>query len=156
MTLTSPAFADGELIPPAYTCDGKNVSAPLLWRDVPDGTRSFVLIVDDPDAPGGLFLHWLLYDLPAGTSTLPEGIGAEGDHAGGGRQGKNGFGRIGYGGPCPPGGIHRYYFRLHALDTLLEIPSGASREPVENAMRPHVLASAELIGRYRRALRGTA
>lgn len=155
MRLISSAFSEGELIPRDYTCDGRNVSPPLTWSEVPALTRSFTLIVEDPDAPRGLFLHWLLYDLPPGGHALTEAAGAPGDRVAGGCQGRNGFGRIAYEGPCPPGGVHRYYFRLYAVDRNLEIPSGASREVVENTMRGHILAQANTMGRYRRALRST-
>ena len=124
-------------------------------RAFPEGTRSFALIVDDPDAPHALFLHWLLYDLPGTCAGLEERAGIAGDEAAGGRQGRNSFGQLAYSGPCPPGGVHRYYYRLYALDAMLAIPAGASREAVENAMRGRILAQAELMGRYRRALRRT-
>jgi Raf kinase inhibitor-like YbhB/YbcL family protein len=151
MQLFTSAFAPGELIPSKYTCDGENISPPLEWSDVPAATTSLALIVDDPDAPRGLFLHWLIYDIPPGENGLTEGIGLESDTAGGAKQGRNGFGKIGYGGPCPPGGVHRYFFRLYALDSALNVPPRASREVVERVMRDHVVAEAELIGRYQRA-----
>jgi Raf kinase inhibitor-like YbhB/YbcL family protein len=151
MQLFTSAFATGGFIPSKYTCDGANISPPLEWSDVPDGARSLALIVEDPDAPRGLFLHWLIYDLPASEYGLTEGIGIEADEAGGAKQGRNGFGKHGYGGPCPPGGVHRYFFRLYALDTSLDVPSGATREVVERAMRDHVIAEAEMMGRYQRA-----
>ena len=144
MKIFSSAWADGELIPPKYTCDGANVSPPLEWADVPAGARTLALIVDDPDAPNGLFLHWLLWNIDASENGLTEGT------AGGARQGRNGFGQAAYGGPCPPGGTHRYYFRLFALDSELDAPAGATRERAERAMQGHILEQAEFMGRYHR------
>ena len=144
MKIFSSAWREGELIPSKYTCDGANVSPPLEWADVPEGARTLALIVDDPDAPRGLFLHWLLWNIAASENGLTEGT------AGGAVQGRNGFGQIGYGGPCPPGGTHRYYFRLFALDAELDAPQGATRERVERAMEGHILQQAELMGRYQR------
>lgn len=151
MTLFSPAFSAGELIPAKYTCDGEDVSPALEWADPPEGTRSFALIVDDPDAPSGLFLHWLIWNIPGSEKGMADRVGDADGSASGGLQGRNGFGKLGYGGPCPPGGTHRYFFRLYALDTILDAPAGATRERVERAMQGHVLAEAELMGRYRRA-----
>jgi Raf kinase inhibitor-like YbhB/YbcL family protein len=154
MKLFTSAFADGDLIAPKYTCDGEDVSPPLEWMDVPEGTKSLALIVDDPDAPSGTFVHWLLYGIPASEHGLTEGVGIDTASAGGGRHGKNGFGRIGYGGPCPPSGIHRYYFRLYALDTdLSKLGPGASRRELESSMEGHVVGQAELMGRYERKRR---
>jgi len=117
MKLFSLAFRDGDLIPPKYTCDGEDVSPPLEWEDVPSGTKTFTLIVDDPDAPSGVFVHWLLFDIPATQKGVTEGIGSAAPKAGGGIQATNGFKNLAYGGPCPPQGTHRYYFRLYALHT---------------------------------------
>jgi Raf kinase inhibitor-like YbhB/YbcL family protein len=151
MKLTSPAFAEGELIAPKYTCDGEDVSPPLEWEDIPGGTKSLALIVDDPDAPSGLFVHWLLYGITSSEKGLTEGVGIEQSSAGGARQGKNGFGNVGYGGPCPPSGTHRYYFHLYALDSdLSNLRSGASRQELDSSMQGHILAETELMGRYRR------
>ncbi|HVX40843.1 MAG TPA: YbhB/YbcL family Raf kinase inhibitor-like protein [Gemmatimonadaceae bacterium] len=153
LAITSSAFtADGQ-IPQRYTCDGENVSPPLAWSGAPSGTASFALAVEDPDAPGGTFLHWLIYDIPATTTALPEGVDTSGAPAnlGGAHQGRNGFKGIGYGGPCPPAGpAHHYHVRLFALDTLLGVPAGASREDVTKAMNRHELAQAELVGLYGR------
>jgi Raf kinase inhibitor-like YbhB/YbcL family protein len=156
MKLTSSAFAEGELIAPKYTCDGENVSPSLEWADVPSGTRSLALIVDDPDAPSGLFVHWLVYGIPAGKTGLTEGIGIENASAGGMRQGKNGFGKSGYGGPCPPSGTHRYYFHLYALDDdLPDLSSGLTRQALDNSIKGHVIGEAELMVRYKRKERRT-
>jgi Raf kinase inhibitor-like YbhB/YbcL family protein len=150
MRLFSSAFREGELIAPKYTCDGGDVSPPLEWEGVPESARSLVLIVDDPDAPSGLFVHWLIFDISATENALTEGVGRAGPKAGGGTQGKNGFGKTAYGGPCPPSGTHRYYFHLYALDTTTDLQSGAVRKDVEAAMRGHIIAEAELMGRYAR------
>jgi Raf kinase inhibitor-like YbhB/YbcL family protein len=143
----SPAFPPGGRIPRVYTCDGRDLSPPLRWAGAPVGTRSFVLIVDDPDAPGGTFTHWVLFDIPATRTDLPEALprGAVG------KSGTTSFGRAGYGGPCPPSGVHRYVFTLYALDVpSLGLREGSPRSAVERAMRGHVLASARYIGRYGR------
>lgn len=145
MRLFTPAWEEGGTIQAKYTCDGENVSPPLEWSDVPAGARTLALIVDDPDAPRGLFLHWLLWNIPASENGLTEGA------HGSALEGRNGFGQVGYGGPCPPGGTHRYYFRLFALDTELDAPAGATRERVERAMQGHILDKAELMGRYQRS-----
>ncbi len=150
MVLRSPAFSEGGMIPPRYTCDGDDVSPPLSWTDVPDGTVSFALICDDPDAPAGTWVHWVLTDLPAAARELPERVPAERQLRTGGRQGTTDFGRIGYGGPCPPGGTHRYFFKLYALDRTLGLAAGSTKGQVEQAMKGHVLAEARLMGRYRR------
>jgi hypothetical protein len=148
--LTSPVFAPGESIPRKYTCDGDDVSPPLEWGDPPQGTQSFALIADDPDAPMGTWVHWVLYDLPAGTRALPESVPADPQLAGGGRHGENSWPRLGYGGPCPPSGTHRYFFKLYALDTMLDLESGATKRQVLQAIEGHVLAQAELMGTYAR------
>ncbi len=147
MLLTSSAFDEGAAIPTRYTCDGDGVSPPLHWDGAPNGTQSFVLVVDDPDAPGGTFTHRVLYNIPAATSSLAEGA------SGGGVEGKTSFGAAAYGGPCPPPGDnpHRYQFTLYALDVAaLNVHAGAERSAVESAMQPHILARAELLGRYQR------
>jgi Raf kinase inhibitor-like YbhB/YbcL family protein len=151
MKLTSSAFTEGGLIAPKYTCDGEDVSPPLEWMDVPEGAKSLALIVDDPDAPSGVFVHWLIYGIPPQENGLTEGVGIENPTAGGGRQGTNGFGTIGYRGPCPPSGTHRYYFRLHALDQdLSNLRAGASRQELDRSIQGHSIGSAELMGRYER------
>ena len=153
--LTTTAFKDGAPIPGKYTCDGVDVSPPLAWSGAPAGTRSFALIADDPDAPGGTWVHWVLYNLPAEVSELPENIAkVESLDLGGARQGRTDFRRPGYGGPCPPPGpAHRYFFKLYALDTRLELKAGAQKKDVEAAMQGHVLGSAQLMGTYARAKR---
>jgi Raf kinase inhibitor-like YbhB/YbcL family protein len=152
MKLWSTAFDEGAILPPRFTCDGAGVSPPLEWEDIPDGTQSFALVCEDPDAPSGLFIHWLLYKLPAGSRELGEGIPGDEVLSSGARQGTNSFGEVGYGGACPPKGDqeHRYIFKLHALDTDLAVGPGASREELLIAMRNHVLADTQLMGKYKR------
>jgi len=150
MKLTTSSF-QGSQIPGKFTCDGEEVSPQLAWSAPPAGTASFALLVTDPDAPSGTFTHWVLYDLPAATRSLPQGLPARGELSDGSRQGRNGFGSLGYGGPCPPGtAAHHYIFTLYALDSKLNLPVGATRAQVEEAMQGHVLARGELIGLYRR------
>lgn len=150
LKISSPAFADGEMIPREYTCDGKDISPPLAWTGVPQGTKSLALIADDPDAPAGTWVHWVIFNLPADGDGLSEAVSSEKNLADGSRQGINDFRRIGYGGPCPPGGTHRYYFKLYALDKALELSSGAGKKELLRAMTGHVLGEAVLMGRYRR------
>lgn len=151
MQLTSSAFQAGGAIPVKYTGDGDDLSPPLAWHSPPEGTQSLALICDDPDAPRGTWVHWVLFDLPGGTVGLPEGIPTLGSLSHGGVQGKNDFGNLGYGGPAPPRGKpHRYFFRLYALDAVLGLAPGASRKEVDQAMHGHVLASSELMGTYSR------
>jgi len=154
-TLASAAFGEGAAIPAKYTCDGVDVSPPLSWSGSPAGTRGFALIVDDPDAPAATWVHWVLYNLPAAVSELPENIAkVESLDLGGARQGRNDFRRPGYGGPCPPSGpAHRYFFKLHALDAPLTLKAGAQKKDVEAAMEGHVLATAQLMGTYARQKR---
>lgn len=151
MKLESTAFTANGMIPSQYTCDGQDISPPLSWDAPPTGTQSLALIVDDPDAPGQIFVHWVLYDLPPEIHQLPQGVAPQDTLLAGGTQGKNDFGKLGYGGPCPPSGIHRYFFRLYALDRELELKSGATKAQLEAAMNGHILAAAELIGRYSRS-----
>jgi Raf kinase inhibitor-like YbhB/YbcL family protein len=149
--LDTKAFPKGGEIPVKYTCSGDDVSPALSWSGAPQGAKSFALIVDDPDAPSGTFTHWVVYDLPASAHQLRERVSKTDDLSGGGRQGRNDFRRVGYGGPCPPPGkAHRYFFRLYALNAALNLPAGASRQDVEAAMRGHVLAQAELMGKFSR------
>ena len=150
ITMMSPAFSEGETIPVQYTCDGSDISPPLTWSDPPDGTVGFALISDDPDAPMGTWVHWVVYDIPADEGGLPENVPAESSLDSGAVQGVTDFGSVGYGGPCPPSGIHRYYFKLYALDAMLGLKSGATKGMVLEAMRGHVLAEARLMGRYGR------
>ncbi len=146
--LTSSAFQSGGPIPAQYTCMGQNGSPPLVWTDVPAATKSLALIVDDPDAPRGTWVHWVVYDLPPATKELPAGVPAREALVGGGRQGKNDFGQVGYGGPCPPSGTHRYYFKLYALNAELNLPAGASKQDLLKAMYGHILDEGQLLGRF--------
>ena len=159
LTLTSPAFAPGAEIPARFTCDGADVSPPLAWSGAPPDTRAFALIVDDPDAPDPaapkrVWVHWVLYNLAASVASLPEGAGGRGERAtalAGAMDALNDWDRPGYGGPCPPVGRHRYFFKLYALDALLpSLGPRARKKDVERAMASHVLAQAELIGLYQR------
>lgn len=150
MQLISSAFKNGEPVPTRYTCDGMDVSVPLSWTDPPVGTESFALIMDDPDAPMGTWVHWVLYNIPAGTRELPEGVKPDATLADGSRHGQNSWKRLGYGGPCPPRGTHRYFFKLYALDTVLDLAPGATKETLLKAMAGHILAQVELMGTYRR------
>lgn len=151
LKLTTAAFpADGS-IPKKFTCDGPDLSPALSWSNAPSGTQSFALIMDDPDAPAGTWVHWVLYDVPSNTKELSEGVPKQEQLSNGARQGRNDFRKIGYGGPCPPAGKpHRYYFKLYALDTRLGLQAGATKADVERTMENHILAQAELIGRYGR------
>jgi Raf kinase inhibitor-like YbhB/YbcL family protein len=148
--ITSNAFAYGEPIPVKYTCDGEDLSPPLDWRDPPEGTRSFTLISDDPDAPVGTWVHWVLFNLPAETRSLPEAIPSNAKLPEGGQHGQNSWRRLGYGGPCPPSGTHRYFFKLYALDTILGLDTGADKQQVLEAMEGHILAQVEAMGVYSR------
>lgn len=151
MKLESTAFIANGMIPFLYTCDGQDMSPPLSWDAPPTGTQSLALIVDDPDAPGRIFVHWVLYDIPPETRQLPQAVAATATLPNGGTQGQNDFGNLGYGGPCPPSGLHRYFFKLYALDRELGLQSGATKAQLEAAMSGHILAGAELIGRYSRS-----
>ena len=148
--LTSTAFAPGEPIPQKYTCDGEDISPPLQWSDPPQGTQSFALIADDPDAPLGTWVHWVLYNLPAETRALPEAVPPQAELPDGSRHGQNSWRRLDYGGPCPPSGTHRYFFKLYALDTVLDLKAGANKKQVLKAMEGHILAQTELMGVYSR------
>jgi Raf kinase inhibitor-like YbhB/YbcL family protein len=151
MQLTSTAFNEGAAIPAKYTCDDKNLSPPLKWSGVPSGTKSLALIADDPDAPVGTWVHWVLYDLPATAAELSEDVPKSQYVAAGAKQGLNDFKHLGYGGPCPPPGKpHRYFFKLYALDAALDLKPGATKKDVERAMEKHVLAHAQLVGTYKR------
>ena len=151
MQLISDAFVEGASIPLKHTCDGRNVSPALKWSGVPGNARSLALIADDPDAPGGTWVHWVLFDLPPGATSLHEDV-AKMQHApGGAKQGLNDFKHLGYGGPCPPpGNAHRYYFKLYALDTALDLKPGTTKEELEHAMAKHIVAQAQLMGTYKR------
>lgn len=142
LAVTSSAFAEGGMIPPKYTCDGSNINPPLHVAHIPDGAKSLALIVDDPDAPAGTWLHWMMWNIP-----VSERID---ENSAPGTQGRNDFGETGYGGPCPPSGTHRYFFRVFALDTLLDLPGSSVRTDLERTMKGSVLAKGELQGTYRR------
>jgi len=148
LSVQSTGFSEGEMIPVKYTCDGEDVSPPLQWSAGPDGTRSYAVIADDPDAPVGTWVHWVIYDIPPDTRTLAEAV-AGSEKVEGCLQGKNDFKRFGYGGPCPPGGTHRYYFRVYALDTLIR-SSGLTKKQLMKKMDGHILGSGQLMGRYAR------
>jgi len=149
--LNTTSFTPGGFIPKRFTCEGANVSPALAWTDPPVGTKSFAVIEDDPDAPSGTFVHWVVYDLPASYRKLPEALSGNDQMPGGGRQGTNDFSRTGYSGPCPPPGRpHRYFIRLYALDAILNLRPAATRKELDAAMQGHVLAQAELMGRYQR------
>jgi Raf kinase inhibitor-like YbhB/YbcL family protein len=142
MKVTSSAFQEGANIPSKFSCDGANSSPPLQISDVPSEAKSLVLIVDDPDAPSGLFTHWAVWNISPQTSAVAEGSTPKGV------QGTNDFGKSGYGGPCPPSGTHRYYFKIFALDRKLDLPFGAKRGQLDAAIKSHVIAQGELMGRY--------
>ncbi len=153
--ITSTAFENKENIPSIYTCDGEDISPPLNWKSLPEKTKSLVLIVDDPDAPDPrnprmTWVHWVVYDIPATRGSFPEKVPANIAIKGGGIQGKSDFKRPGYGGPCPPIGKHRYFFKLYALDTLLNLAGGKTKKEIKKAMKGHVLEKVELIGLYRK------
>lgn len=150
MEIKSLAFSHMGNIPSIYTCDGKDISPPISWSGLPDGTKTLALISDDPDAPMGTWVHWVIYNIPASWNGLPEGFPAVEETKEGIRQGLNDFRKIGYGGPCPPSGTHRYFFKLYALDTELPLKPGATKMELLRAMKGHILASAELIGLYSR------
>ena len=146
----SAAFKEGESIPAKYTCDGEDLSPGLSWTAPPEETESLALICDDPDAPVGTWVHWVIYNIPADTGALPEGVPTEKEVLTGAIQGKNDWGKIGYGGPCPPGGTHRYFFKLYALDGKLALEPGATKKELLAAMEGHVLARGQLMGTYKR------
>jgi Raf kinase inhibitor-like YbhB/YbcL family protein len=150
-TLTSPAFPAGAAIPVEDSCKGEDKSPPLAWSGAPAKTASFALIMDDPDAPGGIWVHWVLWNVPAAEHSLGEAVEKSEHLSDGAEQGQNSFHRLGYNGPCPPPGqIHHYYFRLYALDTKLDLAPGSSRGALDAAMKGHVLAETEYIGTFHR------
>ena len=150
MELKSSVFEVGGMIPKKYTCDGPDVSPPLSWSDVPVVTKSLALIADDPDAPMGTWVHWVAWNIPANARALEEDVPKRDTLPNGMKQGTTDFRRIGYGGPCPPSGTHRYFFKLYALDTTLNLPLGTTKKDLEKAMQGHVLAQTELMGKYAR------
>ncbi len=150
MEIKSSAFDDGGYIPAKYTCEGANVSPALNWDTAPVGTKSLALICDDPDAPMGTWVHWVLFNLPGNIPELPENVPKLEVLKNGTRQGKNDFGKIGYGGPCPPSGTHRYYFKIYALDKELDSKPGITKKELLKTMEGHILAEGQLMGRYKR------
>ena len=152
MELKSSAFHEGQPIPPKYTCDGDDVSPPLVWADAPGGTKSFAIVSDDPDAPMGAWVHWVIYNLPADLSGLEEGLPKTETLPNGAKQGITDFGTAGYGGPCPPPGKpHRYFFKLHALDQMFPLPPKLTKSKLLSAVQGHILAEARLVGLYSRS-----
>jgi len=150
ITMTSSAFTEGALIPKKHTCDAEDISPDLKWSGVPREAKSLALICDDPDAPAGTWVHWVLFNIPAEAGALAAGIPPEAVLDSGARQGKNDFRKLGYGGPCPPGGTHRYFFKLYALDTVLSLESGSTKARLVAAMKGHILAEGQLMGKYKR------
>jgi len=148
--LASTAFKEGESIPRAYTCDGVNISPPLEWSGVPKTAKTLAIVCDDPDAPGGTWVHWVLYNLPADNIGLVENLPANDNLTAGGFQGMNDFQKIGYGGPCPPSGTHHYNFRIYALDSDLPLKAGATKAETMKAMEGHIVLQGQLMGTYRR------
>ena len=142
MKITSSAFQEGGNIPSKFTCDGGDSSPPLQIAEIPSGAKSLALVVDDPDAPSGLFTHWIVWNISPQTNAIAEGSALKGV------QGTNDFGKSDYGGPCPPSGTHRYYFKIFALDRELDVPAGTKRSQLDAAMKGHVVAQGELMGRY--------
>jgi len=150
LKISSQAFQESGMIPRKHTCDGEDVSPPLAWTGVPDGAKTIALIADDPDAPMGTWVHWVLFNLPANVKELAGATPPDKELSSGAKQGKNDFRRIGYGGPCPPGGTHRYFFKLYALDITLNLAAGATKADLLKAMQGHVLAEGQLMGKYKR------
>lgn len=148
ISLTSTSFGNMEIIPTEFTCDGADISPPLAWSGLSPDTQSVALICDDPDAPVGTWVHWVCYDIPATVTRLAQGVPKTDIIPSGGKQGINDFSKVGYGGPCPPSGTHRYFFKLYALDCMLEYSAGKSKHEIEQGMRGHILGEAQLIGTY--------
>ncbi len=153
MRISSTVFEEGGMIPARYTCDGADISPPLSWSGIPEETRSLALISDDPDAPAGVWVHWVVYNIPSASTGLPERVPKEKTLTDGSLQGSNDFRRIGYGGPCPPSGTHRYFFKLYALDQRLDLAPGASKAQLLTAMEGHILGEVQLMGKYQRQVR---
>lgn len=150
MKIISSAFEEGAMMPKKYTCDGIDISPALEWSLVPNGTKTFALICDDPDAPMGTWVHWVLFNLPEDIKKLSENVPPLEVLTNGAKQGKNDFGKIGYGGPCPPGGTHRYYFKVYALDEKINVEAGITKSELLKAMEGHILSEGQLMGRYKR------
>ncbi|MRI58763.1 MAG: YbhB/YbcL family Raf kinase inhibitor-like protein [Epsilonproteobacteria bacterium] len=150
MRLLSPAFENGGMIPSQYTCDGADKSVPLIFHNVPSEAKSLALVMDDPDAPMGVFVHWVIYDIPSALQGLPEGVPHVPELEYGIKQGFNDFGKIGYGGPCPPKGAHRYFFKLYALSADLALDPGLTKAQLLQLIAPYVIEEAVLMGIYER------
>jgi len=150
LEISSQAFLEGEMIPTRYTCDGPDVSPELSWSGVPEAAKSLALICDDPDAPMGTWVHWVLFNIPPSANGLTAEIPSDASLANGARHGTNDFRRLGYGGPCPPGGTHRYFFKLYALDAEFNLESGITKAELLEAMQGHILAEGQLMGTYQR------
>ena len=150
MEVLSSVFDDGAMIPEKYTCDDIDISPRLKWSSVPDDTKTFAIICDDPDAPMGTWVHWVLFNLPANINELSEDVPLLEILQNGAKQGRNDFGKIGYGGPCPPGGTHRYYFKIYALSEELKVEAGITKSELLKAMEGHILSEGQLMGRYKR------
>jgi hypothetical protein len=150
ISVSSSAFPEGGMIPAKYTCDGNDVSPPLKWTGVPEGTKSQALVSNDPDAPVGTWVHWVMWNIPPSVQELPENVPPKPELPDGSRQGISDFRRPGYGGPCPPSGVHRYYFRIYALDTVLDLPGSTRKADLVKAMKGHILAEGQLMGKYSR------
>jgi len=148
--LQSDVFEAGGPIPSKFTCDGQDVSPPLSWDGVPEGAQSLALVMEDPDAPAGIWVHWVLYNIPVVSRGLTEGVPADEELPDGSRSGINSWRRSGYGGPCPPGGTHRYFFRLYAIDAQLDLAPGATKEGLLTAIQGHVVGQTEIMGTYGR------
>ena len=151
MVLKSSSFIMGGMIPSRFTCDGENVSPSLEWSEFPARVKSFALVCDDPDAPGKEWVHWVYFNIPSDKNGIPENVSADERPSIGGVQGRNDFGKIGYGGACPPSGTHRYFFRIFALDTVLMLAPGTSKDQLMKGMYGHIIAEAELMGKYSRS-----
>ena len=150
MKIESPGFTNGGFLPSVYSCDGRDISPELRWSGVPSQAKSLVHLCEDPDAPGGMFVHWVVFNIPVSASGLPEGVSSQELQKIGAKQGRTDFGRIGYGGPCPPSGVHRYFFKLYAITTTLSLPEGCTRKDVLKAIEGHIVANAEIMGKYQR------
>jgi len=150
ISVSSPAFLEGGMIPSKYTCDGQDISPPLKWAGVPEAAKGIALISEDPDAPMGTWVHWVMWNIPPSVHELAENVPPAPDLPDGSRQGITDFGRPGYGGPSPPSGVHRYCFKVYALDTTLDLPSSARKADLLKAMKGHILAEGQLMGKYKR------
>jgi Raf kinase inhibitor-like YbhB/YbcL family protein len=150
ITITSTGFTDEDMIPRQYTCDGEDISPPLAWTGIPEGTKSLTLICDDPDAPVGTWVHWVLFNIPPSAKELGAKVPSKDTLDNGAKHGTNDFGKLGYGGPCPPGGTHRYYFKLYALDAEIPSEAGITKAQLLKEMEGHILAEGQLMGRYKR------